>query len=84
MSSILVRLYDFIAGDRIRSAEVDAEFDQLVAGHNEIVNDLAGTTGADTGASNIGALDTYATVLMTCSHSLQRVRLMLIRGMSRM
>ena len=40
MASTLSRLYDFVAGNRIRSDEIDAEFDQLVGGHNSLVSDF--------------------------------------------
>ena len=49
----ITRLFDFVAGTRIKSADVDAELNQLVTEHNNLVDDVnaeTGTTGIANGA----------------------------------
>lgn len=57
----IMRLYDFAAGGRIRSGEVDAELNQLVAAHNTVVGDLTsleGDVAEDIPATSLGTPDT--------------------------
>ena len=45
MASLISRLYDFIAGTKIRSSHVDEEFNQLVSAHNSLVSDIGTIQG---------------------------------------
>ncbi|RUS42270.1 hypothetical protein [Cohnella sp. AR92] len=54
---LLSRLFDFQAGSRIRSGQVDAELDQLVAGHNDhdgriVAMEQGGATAAQLAETN--------------------------------
>lgn len=44
IASKITRLFDFVAGTRIKSADVDAELNQLVAQHNNLVDDVNAQT----------------------------------------
>ena len=46
MVSLISRLYDFVSGTKIRSSQVDEEFNQLVEAYNLLV-ELLTTVGAD-------------------------------------
>lgn len=65
--SLIARLYDFIAGTRIKSSEVDAEFNQII----NLINSLEDSTELNAGAKKVGVYSTLGSNLQQVIATIQ-------------